>query len=91
MSAYVIVLLYLILTSRIFPQPHSGGSGLNEVGRLSTQLEDLEAKCLYCGGKMDSMIGVLQEEVPNIPHLEADMENTLLLTIAGLKQVLMGG
>ena len=74
-----------------FLQPHSGAVGLNEMQRLSTQLEDLEAKCLYCGGKMDSMIGVLQEEVPSIPQLDQDMENTLLLTIAGLKQVLRGG
>ncbi len=36
---------------------------------------------------MDSMIAVLQEEVPTIPQLDQDKENTLLLSIAGLKQV----
>ena len=55
--------------------------------RLTSNLEDLDAKCLYCGGKMDTLINTLQEEIPDIPNLGPDRENTLFLAIAGLKQV----
>ena len=63
-------------------------ASLSELERLTARLEDLEAKCLYCGGKMDSVIGTLQDEIPELPNLPPDTENTLFLAIAGLKQVL---
>jgi hypothetical protein len=62
-------------------------ASLSELERLNTRLEDLEAKCLYCGGKMETVIATLQDEIPELPNLEPDTENTLLLAIAGLKQV----
>ena len=55
--------------------------------RLASSLEDLDAKCLYCGGKMDTLISTLQTEIPEIPNLSPETENTLFLAIAGLKQV----
>ena len=82
---YISTFTYASSTLQVHPV---AGASLSVVERLNTQLEDLEAKCLYCGGKMDSMISILQEEIPNIPDLAIDTENTLLLTIAGLKQVL---
>jgi len=62
-------------------------ASLSEIERLRTRLEDLEAKCLYCGGKMESVITTLQDEVPELPNLNPDTENVLFLAIAGLKQV----
>ena len=67
-------------------QPVSEAS-LSEQERLTTRLDDLEAKCLYCGGKMESVIATLQDEIPELPNLDPDTENTLFLAIAGLKQV----
>ena len=60
---------------------------MSELERLTTRLEDQEAKGLYCGGKMDTIIATLQDEIPEIPNLNPDTENTLFLAIAGLKQV----
>ena len=60
---------------------------MSELERLTSRVEDLEAKCLYCGGKMESVIGTLQDEIQELPDLDPDTENTLYLAIAGLKQV----
>ena len=57
------------------------------VEKLTNRVDDLEAKCLYCGGKMDTLIATLQEEVTQLTGLNDETENTLLLSIAGLKHV----
>lgn len=62
-------------------------ASLSELERLTTRLEDQEAKSLYCGGKMEGVIATLQDEIPDIPNLNPDTENTLFLAIAGLKQI----
>lgn len=38
---------------------------------------------------MESVIATLQDEIPELPNLDPDTENTLFLAIAGLKQVYM--
>ena len=57
------------------------------VEKLTNRVDDLEAKCLYCGGKMDTHIATLQDEVTQLTGLNDETENTLLLSIAGLKHV----
>lgn len=37
---------------------------------------------------METVIATLQDEIPELPNLQPDTENTLLLAIAGLKQVM---
>ena len=59
----------------------------SHVEKLTNRVDDLEAKCLYCGGKMDTLIATLQEEVTQLTGLNDETENTLLLSIAGLKHV----
>ena len=56
-----------------------------------TRLDDLEAKCQYCGSKMESLLSSLQEEVTELPNLSPEAENTIYLSIAGLKHVGGGG
>ena len=50
-------------------------------------MDNLEAKCLYCGGKMDTLITTLQDEIISLTGLTDETENTLLLSVAGLKHV----
>ena len=76
------LILPLIFQSR----PLIDGSFSN-VEKLTTRVDDLEAKCLYCGGKMDTLIATLQEEITQLTGLNDETENTLLLSIAGLKHV----
>ena len=52
-----------------------------------TRLDNLEAKCQYCGSKMESLLLSLQEEVTELPNLSPEAENTIYLSIAGLKHV----
>ena len=52
-----------------------------------TRLDNLEAKCQYCGSKMESLLSSLQEEVTELPNLSPEAENTIYLSIAGLKHV----
>ena len=56
-----------------------------------TRLDNLEAKCQYCGSKMESLLSSLQEEVTELPNLSPEAENTIYLSIAGLKHVGGGG
>ena len=67
-------------------QPRPSGSS-NQLERLTTRLDDMEAKCHYCGSKMDSLLSALQEEVTELPDLTPSAENTIYLSLAGLKQV----
>ena len=55
--------------------------------KLTNRIDDLEAKCLYCGGKMDTLIATLQGAVTGLSGLPDETENTLLLSLAGLKHV----
>ena len=59
----------------------------SHIEKLTNRVDDLEAKCLYCGGKMDTLIATLQDEVTQLTGLSDETENTLLLSIAGLKHV----
>ena len=59
----------------------------SHVEKLTNQIDNLEAKCLYCKGKMDTLIATLQEEVTQLTRLNDETENTLLLSVAGLKHV----
>ena len=61
----------------------------SHVEKLTNQIDNLEAKCLYCKGKMDTLIATLQEEVhvTQLTGLNDETENTLLLSVAGLKYV----
>ena len=59
----------------------------SHVEKLTNRVDDLEAKCLYCGGKMDTLIATLQDEITQLTGLNDETENTLLLSIAGLKHV----
>ena len=56
------------------------------VERLGEQLENTEAKCLYCGRKMESFLDELQTEVESI-NLTPQQEDTIFVALAGLKQV----
>ncbi len=47
----------------------------------------LEAKCRYCGSKMESLLSTLEDEVTELPDLPPDAENSIFLAVAGLKQV----
>ena len=58
----------------------------SHVERLTEQLENTEAKCLYCGRKMESFLDELQNEVENV-LLTPQQEDTIFLALAGLKQV----
>jgi len=59
----------------------------NRLERITNRLDNLEAKCQYCGSKMESLLASLQEEVTNLTDLSPDAENTIYLSIAGLKHV----
>ncbi len=47
----------------------------------------MEAKCQYCGSKMESLLNTLEEEVTEIPNMTSEAENTIFVAVAGLKQV----
>jgi len=53
---------------------------------LKEQLESSEAKCLYCGRKMEAILEEMQEGVEQI-KLTPETEDTILVALAGLKQV----
>lgn len=76
------LILPLIFQSRLLID-----GSFSNVEKLTTRIDDLEAKCLYCGGKMDTLIATLQEEITQLTGLNDETENTLLLSIAGLKHV----
>ena len=59
----------------------------SHVEKLTNRIDNLDAKCLYCGGKMDTLIATLQEEITQLTGLDDETENTLLLSVAGLKHV----
>ncbi|XP_064397885.1 TBC1 domain family member 5-like [Halichondria panicea] len=66
--------------------PFTGVSS-SKLDKLSNRIDDLQAKCLYCGGKADSFIASLQTEIVKLEGLSPETENTILLSLAGLKQV----
>lgn len=59
---------------------------LSEVEKVKEQLDNYEAKCLYCGRKMETILDQLQSCIEEfaIPDQHQD---TVYLGIAGLKQV----
>ena len=59
---------------------------LSEVEKIKEQLENSEAKCLYCGRKMETILDKLQDCLDLIAISE-DQQDTLYLGIAELKQV----
>ena len=59
---------------------------LSEIDRLKEDIENKEAKCLYCGRKMESILEDLQNLVEGI-ELTEENETPVYLAIAGLKQV----
>lgn len=61
---------------------------MNDVDRVKEQLDNNEAKCLYCGRKMESILDQLQSCIDEtiIPE---DKQDTVFLGLAGLKQVIM--
>lgn len=63
-------------------RPRAGSS----MDRLKDQLENAEAKCLYCGRKMETILEDLQEGVEQL-ELTPETEDTVLVALAGLKQV----
>ena len=70
------------------PQSTSQVDGsVSQLDKLTNRIDDLQAKCLYCGGKADSLISSMQEEIIKLEGLPPETENTLLLSLAGLKQV----
>ena len=77
---------FMISKNTFFFQVHQETSS-SQIEKLTNRLDDVEAKCLYCGGKMESLIDVLQEEITSLSGLEDETENTLLLSLAGLKHV----
>jgi hypothetical protein len=71
---------------KISPSPHS----LGQLERLTSRVDDLEAKIAYCGSKMDSLLMAMEDEVAELTaeiQLQPETENTLLLSLAGLKHV----
>ena len=93
----IIILLYIILCQEcftiqcsiyfVFQSRPVIDESFSNVEKLTNRVDDLEAKCLYCGGKMDTLIATLQDEVTQLTGLNDETENTLLLSIAGLKHV----
>ena len=59
---------------------------MNEVEKIREELENNEAKCLYCGRKMESLLEQLQSSI-DVMALPEDVEDSVFLSIAGLKQV----
>ena len=57
--------------------------------RVKEQLENAEAKCLYCGRKMEVTLEELQEGVEQL-ELTPETEDSILVALAGLKQVKEG-
>ena len=78
---YVIVLCFTFQSRPLIDESYSN------VEKLINRIDDFEAKCLYCGGKMDTLIATLQEEITQLTGLNDETENTLLLSVAGLKHV----
>ena len=56
---------------------------------LKEQLEKAETKCLYCGRKMEGILEELQEGVEHL-ELTPETEDSILVSLAGLKQVKEG-
>ncbi|KAK3752394.1 hypothetical protein QZH41_008592, partial [Actinostola sp. cb2023] len=55
-----------------------------QVSHMNTEIERMQGLYLYCGRKLDSYIGLLQEEV--MKDTEADRD-VVYLSLAGVKQV----
>ena len=53
---------------------------------IKEQLENTEAKCLYCGRKMESILEELQLHI-EVMTLTTENEDVVYLALAGLKQV----
>ena len=53
---------------------------------MKEQLENTEAKCLYCGRKMESILEELQLHI-EVMTLTTENEDAVYLALAGLKQV----
>ena len=77
MSNYTLTIIFFVQTR---PQ------ALCELEKIKEQLDNSEAKCLYCGRKMEAILEQLQNclDVITIPE---DSQDTMYLGIAGLKQV----
>ncbi len=81
-----IIITHVSIHPRTQSTPSSGVSS-SKLDKLSNRIDDLQAKCLYCGGKADSFIASLQTEIVKLEGLSPETENTILLSLAGLKQV----
>lgn len=57
-----------------------------EIEMIKEQLENTEAKCLYCGRKMESILEELQLHV-EVMTLTTENEDAVYLGLAGLKQI----
>ncbi|XP_048577094.1 TBC1 domain family member 5 [Nematostella vectensis] len=55
-----------------------------QVSNLNSKVESMEGMFLYCGRKMDSYIGLMQDEIMKDDRADRDV---VFLTLAGLKQV----
>lgn len=65
-------------------------SSMTQVERLTGRVDDLEAKVAYCGSKMDTLLLDMENEISALTdgkQLSPETENTLLLSLAGLKHV----
>ena len=61
---------------------------LSEVEKVKEQLDNYEAKCLYCGRKMETILDQLQSCIDEF-EIPDQHQDTVYLGIAGLKQVIL--
>jgi TBC1 domain family protein 5 len=66
--------------------PKSRPRATSELDRLKEHIDNSDAKCLYCGRKMEAILEDLQDQVEDM-NLTEEKETPVYLAIAGLKQV----
>ena len=85
MKFYVIMFLSFSLALFLF-KTHP--RALSEVEKIKELLDNSDAKCLYCGRKIESILEKLQSCIDDM-DIPEDKQDIVFLGIAGLKQVII--